>query len=368
MWQVKPDQCILFSWNTWFFFRFHPVVLVVTNFLSHTTCIPWCMQPPRFVHTWGRTFERDQGLHGWTRGKPHMLNNHENTSFPGSWALPSANPGLLTQLAPTFPHMTCRYGSPLFRRVILYDLWIRFTFVSESNTIGHRAKHVASEAGTMYTILLENLIFSSGSTPSFGLKAIFCLTAGVYLGVYKSSWLVETVFLSGSNTRWCSGHVEWPLGSDIYVNNRKNRNDFAWTNLVVLFESLCPTQFKCITLGMQHVSSIHRLWNKFERHQWFSWRFCLHAVYAIYMLHSNHDVWALYSSYSALGDRMWIRDQFQNVDIGSGLCDIFSGNSVLSYFRIFVWLFTILLSLMDFCFVCTSIHMQLSMIQASSES
>ena len=53
------------------------------KFTIHTTCIPWCMQKLRSVHIPSNKLEWRQGLHGWTRGTSHVLNNHENMSFPG---------------------------------------------------------------------------------------------------------------------------------------------------------------------------------------------------------------------------------------------------------------------------------------------
>ena len=121
----------------------------------------------KFVHSLWKKFERAQGFHGWTRGKSHMLNKHEHTSFPGSWGLEITKSSLLTQLAPTFPHMTCRDGLRLFRIVILYAV---------GQTRGKWSRN------NVY-YFLGKLDFSSGSTRPFGLRPMFCPTASVYLGV-----------------------------------------------------------------------------------------------------------------------------------------------------------------------------------------
>ena len=77
---------------------------------------------------------------------------------------------------------------------------------------------------------------------------------------------------------------------------------------------------------------------------------------------------ALYSSYRALDGRMWIRDRFQNSDPGSEMYDLLFCKLwifILSSFSF--WRFMIMLSLMYFCFACMSVHVQFSMIHASSD-
>ena len=75
---------------------------------------------------------------------------------------------------------------------------------------------------------------------------------------------------------------------------------------------------------------------------------------------------ALYLSYRALDERMWIRDRFQKFDPGIEMYDFFYANSRFSDFQVFFWFFMIMLSLMYFCFAWISFHMQFIMIHASS--
>ena len=70
------------------------------TFTVHTTCIPWCMQPLRFVHTLHNLIGWHHGLHGWNRGTSHMFNSHEPIRFPGRQGPQVSKFGLLAQLAP----------------------------------------------------------------------------------------------------------------------------------------------------------------------------------------------------------------------------------------------------------------------------
>ena len=68
------------------------------------------MQKLRSVHKLGKTLKWRQGLHGWTRGTSHMLNNTKTQVFLAAEALNFANSFADANRPPQLLHMTRKAG------------------------------------------------------------------------------------------------------------------------------------------------------------------------------------------------------------------------------------------------------------------